>query len=167
MRNFHAEVVCIWPFTGTSRQGGCHRDRALEVAYQPPAAQRGHNEVPVGHIYPKHRSGASFGHAATGFPNARFPAQSVARALVLLRVRGQVERQWEQEPSHHPEGQVQRALWLQAMYCARRFYAELVPELVVVLRAHFPIYIFRIRRYYFLPGIPKCFPFRQRRGSCW
>ena len=37
-----------------------------------------------------------------------------------------MERQWEQEPSHHPEGQVQRALWLQAMYCARRFYAELV-----------------------------------------
>ena len=35
MRNFHAEAVRIWPFTGTSRQGGCHRDRALEVAYQP------------------------------------------------------------------------------------------------------------------------------------
>ena len=28
---------------GTSRQGGCHRDRALEVAYQLPAAQCGHN----------------------------------------------------------------------------------------------------------------------------
>ena len=38
MRDFHAEAVRIWPFTGTSRQGGCHRDRALEVAYQPPAA---------------------------------------------------------------------------------------------------------------------------------
>ena len=50
-----------------------------------------------------------------------------ARALIiLLRVRGQVERQWEQKPSHHPEGQAKRALWLQAMYCARRFYAELV-----------------------------------------
>ena len=53
---------------------------------------------------------------ATRFPNARFSAQSVAQALVLLRVRGQVERQWEQKPSHHPEGQAQRALWLQAMY---------------------------------------------------
>ena len=42
--------------------------------------------------------------------------QSVARALVPLRVRGQMERQWDQEPSHLPEGQVQRALWLKAMH---------------------------------------------------
>ena len=41
--NFHAEAVRIWPFTGTSPQGGCHWDRALEVAYQLPAAQCGHN----------------------------------------------------------------------------------------------------------------------------
>ena len=28
MRDFHAEAVRIWPLTGTSRQGGCHWDRA-------------------------------------------------------------------------------------------------------------------------------------------
>jgi len=43
MRNFHAEAVRIWPFTGTSPQGGCHWDRALEVACQLEAAQCGHN----------------------------------------------------------------------------------------------------------------------------
>ena len=72
--------------------------------------------VTAGHIYPKHRSGASFGHAATRFPNARFPVQSAARALVLLRVRGQVERQWAHQPSHHPEGQVQRMFWDRTVY---------------------------------------------------
>ena len=116
MRDFHAEAVRIWPFTGTCPHGGCHGDRAQEVTYQQPAAQCGHNEAPVGHIYPKHRYGASFGLAATRFPNARFPAQSVARALVLLRARRQVEGQLEQEPSHHPEGQVQRALCGHARY---------------------------------------------------
>ena len=65
MRDFHAEAARIWPLNGTSRHGRRHWDRALEVAYQLPAAQCGHNEVPVGHIYPKRPSGASFGHAAT------------------------------------------------------------------------------------------------------
>ena len=37
-----------------------------------------------------------------------FLAQSVARALVLLRVRGQMERQWGHQPRGLPEGQVQR-----------------------------------------------------------
>ena len=42
-RDFHAEAVRIWPLNGTSRHGGRHWDRALEVAYQPPPAQCGHN----------------------------------------------------------------------------------------------------------------------------
>ena len=42
-RCFHAEAVRIWPFTGTCPHGGCHWDRALEVTYQLPAAQCGHN----------------------------------------------------------------------------------------------------------------------------
>ena len=33
----------LWPLNGTSRHGGRHWDRALEVAYQPPPAQCGHN----------------------------------------------------------------------------------------------------------------------------
>ena len=38
MPDFHAEAVRIWPFNCTSPHGGRHWDRALEVAYQPPAA---------------------------------------------------------------------------------------------------------------------------------
>ena len=123
MRDFHAEAVRIWPLNDTSRQRGCHAwDRALEVAYQPPAAQCGRNYVPVGHIYPKRRSGASFGHAATRFPNARFPAQSVARALVLLRARGQMEREWEQNLGTSPKG---RSDGGPEMHRGGRFAAEL------------------------------------------
>ena len=92
----------------------CARYGALEVAYQ--------------------RYGASFGHAATRFPNARFPAQSVARALVLPRVRGQVERQWVQALSSPSEGQVQRTFCGHARHSINWNGAELVGLFVVANR---------------------------------
>ena len=60
-------------------------------------------------------------HAIHGYP-ASSPgrpfviALSVARALVLLRVRGQMEREWGQGPSNPPEGEVQRAFSGHARY---------------------------------------------------
>ena len=50
---------------------------------------------------------------STAFAGA---GNTTAWALVLLRVRGQMERQWEQGPSHHPEGQAQRTFSGHARY---------------------------------------------------
>ena len=57
-----------------------------------------------------------------------FLRRPIARALVLLGVRGQMERQWEYKPSHHPEGHGRGLVPDRTVYRARRNGAELVKE---------------------------------------
>ena len=79
MRDFHAKAVRIWPFNGTSPHRGCHWDRALEAAYQPPAAHQIASALPVAN---QHCQALRW----QGFSGIRFlaPVAIATRALPLL-----------------------------------------------------------------------------------